>query len=282
MSPDIAVDTPVSQKQSGIFPKLLIFLLIILFLGGLVFVSLTSQFKPLKNTKTISQPMQLVLQSGKLLIGSDTTYPPMEYLDNKNMFAGYDIDLGNKIAQSMGLTAEFKTIPFDDIFNQLTQKKYDIIISSITITDERKAKYDFSDPYLNAGEVIIARRDDTMIKSPANLAGKKVGVQKGTTEEAEAPKHTTPNLVIVYPDNNPALVDLVNGKIDAVLTDLPNAKGIITKNPTLKIASDPFTNEQYGIVFRKGEKQFETKVNSILTQLNQNGYLTNLTHKWLE
>lgn len=267
----------------------IIIIIILLLVGGLFWVKNSFQLELKKNVTTkTEQPtqqlttLQSVLKSGVVVIGSDTTYPPMESVDAKGNFVGYDIDLGNRIGQELGVKAQFKTIPFDDIFNQLVEKKYDIVISSITITDERKQKYAFSDPYLNAGEVIITRKTNTLVKGPTDLAGKKVGVQINTTEAIEAPKYTSQNLVISYPDNAPAIVDLNAGKIDAVLTDLPNAKGIIDSNPGLKIASDPFTNDVYGVVFRKEDVDFVEKVNQILTTLQENGYLTDLKHKWLE
>lgn len=287
--PVTSTDQNNKQKKSALvtYSIVIIAILILLLMGGLLVARSFFQTELKKNTAAKTVPvnesattLQSVVKSGMLTIGSDTTYPPMESVDSKGNMVGYDIDLGNRIGQELGVKTQFKTILFDDIFNQLIGKKYDMIISSITITDERKQKYGFSDPYLNAGEVIITRKDNILIKSPNDLKGKRVGVEKNTTEEKEAPKYTT--LVVSYPDNVPAISDLKIGKLDGVLTDLPNAKGIIDKNPELKIASDPFTADVYGVVFRKEDTTFINKVNQILAKLQQNGYLTDLKHKWLE
>jgi ABC-type amino acid transport substrate-binding protein len=218
----------------------------------------------------------------KLVIGTDATFPPMEYTaSGEATLIGYDIDLGNKIASEMGTTVEFKNIPWDDLFTALDNKGVDMIMSSVTITEDRKQKYDFSENYLNAGQVIITRKEDTTITSAETLKGKRIAIQEGTTNEQEALKHTTANLVIRYPDYQQATQALVDGKADALLSDLPAAKGIITANPTLKISSDPFTNEYYGIVFRKGDPQVKI-VNEVLSSLRTKGILTDLKQKWLD
>src|SRR5258706_557820 len=116
------------------------------------------------------------------------------------------------------------------------------------------------------------------ITSAESLQGKKIAVQQGTTSEQEALKHTSANLVIRYADFEQATKALVDGKADAILSDLPGAKGIVTANPTLKIASDPLTNEYYGIVFRKGDKNIQ-KINEILSSLRTKGVLTDLKQK---
>ena len=186
------------------------------------------------------------------------------------------------IGKELGRKVVIKTVKFDDIFTNLDKMQYDIIISSVTITDERKKKYDFSDSYINAGEVVVASsQSGTALLTTKDLQGKKIGVEQGTTEVENAKKFTSPNLVKEYASNDPALADLKSGKIDAVLTDLPNAKGIITDNPTLRIASDPMTDEYYGIAFRKGDPLIK-KVNEILNSFRMKGILTDLKQKWLD
>lgn len=280
--------SPPSHK-SPFSPLPIILFLILLFIGGLIIASRIftnalkkSQVNTISQQLTPTQP-ELTLVHGVLSIGVDATYPPMESAaTDSGQLIGYDIDLGKRIAQELGVTPVFKITPFDNIFDNLNKKQYDIIISSVTITDERKQKYDFSDQYLNAGEVIITRKENATIKTPADLANKKVGVEKGTQEEIQAAKYTAQNLIVTYKDNAPAIADLIANKLDAVLTDLPNAKGIVDKNPSLKIASDPFTTEYYGIVFRKGDTMLEDRINHILVQLKQTGFLTDLKHSWLE
>lgn len=272
---------PPSVPKSGGNRVWWIVVLIILFVGVLSFVAWYSYFQFQKTSTLSTSPNQSTGAVQKpLIIGTDPTFQPMEYTQNGKM-VGYDIDLANLLSKQLGEKIEFKNIIFDNLFTSLQQRQIDMIISAVTITDERKKKYDFSEPYLNAGQVIITQKTNTLIKSPTDLKGKKIAVQQGTTDEAEALKYTASNLVIRYPDFVQATKALVGGSVDAIVTDLPSAQGIVSSNPTLKISSDPFTNDYYGIVFRKGDPNIK-KVNSALDSLRVRGYLTELKHKWLD
>ena len=163
---------------------------------------------------------------------------------------------------------------------RLPAKQINLIIAAVTITPEREKDYDFSIPYINAGEVIITQKTNNVITTTANLKGKKIGVQTDTTDEQEALKFTPKSDVILYSTFVQATQALVAGQIDAIVTDLPDAQGIVSANPTLKIASDPFTNEYYGIVFRKGDPN-RVRINAAIKSLQVRGYLTELRHKWL-
>lgn len=257
-----------------------------LFMLGVVFFSSVLYINQLTKPGSIRQTDAYIPPPPKkvitLLAGSDATFPPMEYETANKELEGYDIELGNKIAEEMQVNIKFTNVPWDEIFTSLEQRKIDLVISSVTITDERKEKYEFSDPYLNAGQVIITKKDNTSINSPNDLRGKKVGVQKGTTNEQEAAKYTSDESVIRYDDFLSATEDLISGEVDAILSDLPGAKGIVTSNSELKISSDPFTEEYYGILFRKDQLELRTQVNEALTSLRQKGILNNLKEKYLD
>ncbi len=259
-----------------------IFVLIVFFLGFLAVAAWYFQNQlqktALENKPTTEAPA--AMSPKELIIGTDPTLPPMEFLQN-GKFVGYDIDLANLLAKQMGVKVEFKNVVFDNIFSALQDHQIDLIVSAVTITPDRQAKYDFSEQYLNAGQVIITRKDNTTITSVKDLQGKKIGVQKGTTNETQALKYTSSTLVIRYPDFVQATKALVNGQVDAIFDDLPSSKGITQDNPTLKIASDPFTDEYYGIVFRKGDPEVK-EVNKALDALRVRGYLTELKNKWLD
>lgn len=254
---------------------------ILLFLGGLVYAVWYFQSQLQKTAAITTGTTKQVVNEpvDTLVVGTDPTYKPMEYMENDTM-VGYDIDLANFLAQELGTQVEFKNILFDDLFTALDKKEIDVIISGVTITDERKQKYDFSAEYLNAGQVIITMKTNTSIQSTTDLQGKKISVQKGTTNETEALKYTNEANVVRFDDFEQATKALVDGKTDAMFTDLPNAKGIIVANPTLKIASDPFINQYYGIVFRKNDPQLKT-VNEALEELRVKGILIDLKQKWL-
>lgn len=280
-SPSNIVTPPSSSHRFGILFPLNI-LLVVLFLGALFLVAWFFQMQIKKTNTLISKPSQSTTFTvpKKIIVGTDPTLQPMEYMENSKLL-GYDIDLAHFIAKELGTEVEFKNVIFDNIFTALDEKQIDMIISAVTITSERQQKYDFSDQYLNAGQVIITKKDNTSIKSTADLKGKKIATQKGTTNEQSAIKYTSDNLVIRYPDFEQATKALVDGKVDALFTDLPSAKGITLTNPTLKIASDPFTNEYYGIVFRKGDP-IAKQINQALESIRVKGFLTDLKQKWLD
>lgn len=227
-----------------------------------------------------SVPIQ---QKEKLIIGTDATYPPMEYKHENGNFEGYDIDLANEIGSEMGYDIEVKDIAFDKIFDALDTKEIDVIISSVTITEERSQKYNFSEPYINAGQVIVVRRNEgKSAMSTEDLKGKRVGVQKGTTSEEEALKYTSRNLVTAYSDYTQAVVALSNKLVDALIVDLTAAKGLVDENPTLAIVSDPFTNEFYGVVLRKDDVELKSQIDRVVLSLQKRGVLNNIKQKWFQ
>jgi polar amino acid transport system substrate-binding protein len=280
-SPQQATPTPPASRRSM---KPLLLLLTVIFLGGLLFSLwyFTTQTK--KSTTSIPNNPQVTTAATKpikLIIGTDPTLPPMESTENGTL-VGYDIDFANFIAKEMGAEVEFKKIGFDDLFPAVEQKKIDMIISAVTITDERKLKYGFSDPYLNAGQVIIIKKTTTDITLPTTLSGKKVGVQQGTTNETEALKYTVEKNVVRFKDFEAATKALQSGTVDAIMTDLPNARGIVGENKDFKIAGDPFTFEYYGIVMAKDNTALKTQVNQALSSLQRKGILEDLKQKWFE
>ena len=261
--------------------RLIILLLTLIFFGGLLMAVWYFQTQLQKNVgytlpETLVTPTHVKL----LRVGTDPTYPPMEYVQDDKMI-GYDIDIANYVLQELGIEAEFKNILFDDLFTSLDKNEIDMIISTVTINEERKQKYDFSEPYLNAGQVIVTRKDNTDIVSTIDLKGKKIGVQTGTTIETEALKYTDDQLVVRYTDFDQTIQALIDNDVDAIFTDLPNAKGLILQKPELKITSDPFTNDYYGIVFSKGDPMVK-QVNQALESLRIEGVLADLKQKWLD
>jgi len=273
---------PHSEKSKLRFPAVGILFLLAVFLIVGIYIAYTSLQKGFNNKPASEPNVQRILAKGTVVVGTDATFPPMENLDANGNIVGYDVDLGKRIAEELNIKAEFRNVVWDNIFDDLAKGKVDIVMSSVSITDERKLKYDFSEPYLNAGQVIITRKDTTSISSTKDLQGKRIAVQEGTTNEQQAEKYTAKELVLKYGDFIDATNALLNGKADAIFSDLTGAKGIVDKNPSLKIASDPFTSEYYGIVFRKGEEDLVTKVNLVLETLRQRGVLVLLKQKWLE
>ena len=280
---DISAALPPTSKPISSnfkFPIIMI-LLIIAFLGGLALSAWYFQSQLQKMNLVKPEVKTVEAQPKILIIGTDATDPPMEYVNKEGGLVGYDIDLGYRIANEIGIKAEFKNIKWDNIFNDLLSKKIDMIICSVTITDERKQKYAFSTPYINVGQVLVSRINNP-VTSISELKGKKISVQKGTTNEKEALKLTSPDFVLSYDDITDAAKMLSEGNSDVMISDLVLAKGFMSKYSNIKITSDPFTNEYYGVVLRKEDTALLKKVNDALSVLRTNGILTNLKQKWLD
>ena len=278
--------TPLTEKseKAKIFSNRYLvgaIILVVLLFGVVGYFIFQSYQKRVNIDEEVQPPVQFTLEQGKLIIGTDATYPPMEFFDTNGNVVGYDIDLGNRIAGELNLEAEFINIAWDDVFTKLVDGEIDMIISSVTITDERKMKYDFSVPYLNAGQVIITRKEESTISSTGGLIGKKIAVQKGTTNEQQANNFTSPDLVLTYDNFIGATEALLTGSADVIFSDLTGAKGIVDANPGLKIASDPFTSEFYGVVVRKQNDELLKQINTVLDTLRQQGVLVFLKQKWL-
>ena len=199
-----------------------------------------------------------------IVIATDATWPPMEFVNEQKQIVGFDIDLMKAAAKEGGFTVEFKNTAWDGIFAGLGAGKYGAIISSVTITDERKKTMDFSIPYINAGQVLIVRSETSGVTVLADLKGKTAGAQIGTTGYFEIEKVTgvTPK---AYDELGLAIEDLTNKRIDGVVADTPIAADFALQNANykdkLKIVGEPFTDEFYGVAVKKGNAEVLDAVN---------------------
>src|SRR6185369_100263 len=161
------------------------------------------------------------LAAKTITVATDATWPPMEMVDANKNIVGYDIDFLNAAAKEAGFTVVFKNTAWDGIFAGLDSGQYDAVISSVTITDERKKKYDFSLPYIDAGQILIVPKTERAAKL-ADLKGKKVGAQIGTTGAFEVKKVVGVELK-TYDEVGLAFEDMAAGRIGGVVCDEPTA-----------------------------------------------------------
>ncbi len=215
-------------------------------------------------------------------IATDATFPPFEIVDeNTKELTGFDVELMNAVAKKAGLTIEWANIGFDAVISGVSQCQYDAAAAAITITEERKASALFSDPYINAGQIVAIRKDETNIKSKDDLTGLKLGAQLGTTGEIEAQKIAGAE-VKPYDSYDLAFLDLANGQIDAVIADYATALGFIGQNPEkLTTVGEVFTDESYGFMVCKDKAELVTKFNKALGELKADGTIAKLEQKWL-
>jgi polar amino acid transport system substrate-binding protein len=221
-------------------------------------------------------------KSTKITVAMDATWPPFEYVDETTQeIVGLDVDLIKAIAENQGLEIEIVNVPWDSLLAGMAQCQYDISVSAMTITEERKQSFNFSDPYFAAGQIVTVQASNTTINSKSDLVGKTVGVQLGTTGDIEAQKMdgvTVKN----YDDIGLAFQDLLNGQIDAVIADNPLALGYVGQNPDqLKTVGEAFTDEYYGIAVCKTNTDLLEKINRGLAAVKAEGLIEQLTQTWI-
>ena len=217
-------------------------------------------------------------------VATDATYPPFEMLDASKTIVGYDIDLINDICQLANCKLEIKSTAWDGIFPALQKGDYDTVISGVTITPERAKTMGFTDAYMEVGQVVLVREDETRINGVDDLADKSVAVQRGTTNAEAATnfqKQKKVKTVKQFPTFDLAVKALLNKDVDAVIIDNTAASGYMGTNPDkLKVAGEKFTSEGLGIVVRKGDTKLQSAFNAALKELKDNGILENLYQKW--
>ncbi len=223
------------------------------------------------------------ITAGVLTVGSDIAFPPFESKDeNTGEIIGFDIDLAAEIADRLGLELEIVPALFDSIIPALNGKKFDLVISAMTITEKREEEVDFSDPYINSNQSIAVAADSD-IDAVEGLSGKIVGVQRGTTgaDKAEELKDEVGITEIrTYEDALLAFEDLKAGRVDAIINDLPVSAFLATKDPAFKVVAEIKTDEQYGMAFRDDNDTLREAVNKILKEMRDDGTYDRIYAKW--
>ena len=218
-------------------------------------------------------------------VATDATWPPMEMVDANKKIVGYDIDFLNAVAKEAGLAVEFKNTAWDGIFAGLDSGQYDAIISSVTITEERKAKYDFTDAYTSIGQILVVPKTDKTSKTIADLKGKKVGSQIGTTGAMEVKKVAGVESK-TYDEIGLAFEDMAAGRISGVVCDEPVAAHFALQKKEykekFKIVGKAFTKEGYGIVVKKGNKELVDLLNKGIKSVKAKKLDTKIHTKWVK
>ena len=244
---------------------------------------------PNPKTPTVTPPKDLITP-GTLTVGSDTTYPPQEYIDTTtNKAAGFDVDLITAIAQRMGLKANVVTTKFDTIIDDLSNKRFDVVISAVTINPDREKKADFV-PYFNAGESLLVQASNPKnIKSVSDLCGQPVGVQTGTVEQTDlqtasdaCKKAGKPAINLTILQDQTAVVQLLaNGRVVATYQDSPVTDYYNKQHPgQFAVGGSVVNAAEEGIVVRKGDTSMFNAVKTAFDQLKAGGTYRSLIQKW--
>lgn len=217
-------------------------------------------------------------------VASDCTWPPMEYLDAEKNPIGYSVDYINEVAKAAGIDVDVQNVAWDGIFGGVATGKYDIVSSSTTITPERQKQFDFTTPYYDVVQAVVLPAGQE-IKSLADLKGKKVGGQIGTTGIFVMRKANADADLKEYDDIGLAMQDLVGGRLDAVICDDPVAMYYVNKKPDtagkLNLSFKTGDVEQYGFTVAKGRQDLLDKLNQGIKRVKESGKEAELIKKWM-
>lgn len=221
-------------------------------------------------------------QSEKLVWGTNAAFEPYEYMSGSEV-VGIDAEIADAIAQKLGMEAAVENMDFDAIIPAVTTGKVDMGLAGMTVSEERLNNVNFSDPYVEAGQAIVVK-EDSDIKSAADLTGKIIGVQKGTTGDeyvSDAANGVNPASVERFSNGPDAVQSLVTGKIDAVVIDNEPAKKLAENADGVIKLDENLTSEEYAIAIAKDNTELLEKVNQALAEMKEDGTLQAILDKYL-
>ena len=215
-----------------------------------------------------------------ITVAFNPEYPPFEYVEG-DQYAGYDVDLINAVAEKAGFEVAFEAMDFDAVIAAVTTNVNTIGVSGISITDERKQSVNFSEGYINAGLIVVIKKDSGYATTE-DLKGKLIGVQMGTTSDFAAEEITGQANVAQYKTFLNAIMDLQGNKIDAVIVDKPVGMAILAslKDDNLVIVDMGLQADWYGIEVNKSNPELLNKINAALKELESEGFFEELAVKY--
>jgi polar amino acid transport system substrate-binding protein len=236
-------------------------------------------------TISFADTLDDILERGTLRVGMEPGYMPFEMTNKRGEIIGFDVDMAKRMAKAMGVELELVSTAWDGIIPALITKKFDIIMSGMTLTQERNLKISFADPYIVIGQSILIRKDlagDITSFKDLNDNKYKVASKLGTTGE-QATKRLIPNCTYIsFETEQEGVMDLLNGKVDAFVYDLPfNAIAFAEKGQgKLVLLDEPFTYEPLAWAVNKGNADFLNWLDNFLVQTKNDGTYDRIYKKW--
>ena len=231
-------------------------------------------------TETTNDGLELKGEYTVLKMGTNATFPPYEDKEG-DAFKGIDVEIAEAIAKELGATLEIVDMEFDSIITSVTQGEVNFGMAGMTVTDERKLEVDFTYSYATGVQsVIVAEGSD--IKTIDDLAGKKIGVQLGTTGDIYATDDYGADNVTQYGKGADAILALKGGDIDAVIIDNEPAKAFVSANEGLTILDTDYAVEDYAIAVKKGNTPLLDDINAALDKLTKDGTIDAIIDKYIK
>ncbi len=217
---------------------------------------------------------------GELVMATNATFPPYEYVENGD-YAGIDVEIAGKIAQELGLELVIEDVDFGAIIAGVESKKYDMGMAGMTVTEERKESVNFSDTYAVAVQSVIVPADSE-IKSIEDISSAtRIGVQQDTTGDIYATDEYTEEAVTRYKAGTDAVQALMANKVDCVIIDNEPAKAYVGANEGLTILDTAYAKEEYAICVAKDNDELLTQINAALEKLKADGTIDEIVGKYI-
>lgn len=220
------------------------------------------------------------VEPGKLIMSTNAAFPPYEMTTDSGEFEGIDIETAQAIADKLGLELQIDDMDFDAALLAVQQGKADMVMAGVTVTDERQNVMDFTDSYATGIQSIIVK-EDSDIASVDDLAGKKIGTQRGTTGYLYCSDDFGDENVVAYDNGLTAVQMLNNGQVDCVVIDNAPAKEFVAANPGLKLLDTAYVEESYAIGVGKGNTELKDAINTALEELKADGTLQAIVGKYI-
>ena len=237
-----------------------------------------------KKVQKVDNSLEELKARGVFVLGLDASFPPLGFTDEDGNIVGYDIDLAKEVTKRLGVEFKAQPIDWDAKEMELATGKIDCIWNGFTMTPEREEALSFTKAYLSNDQVLIVKADSG-VTTLADMAGKKVGLQNGSSAQAavESNKEFAASLKeqVYYKENLTALNDLIIGGVDGVVMDsVVAAYDIAQSNKPLVIVSEVLSKESYGVGFRKGDVKLRDEVQKILEEMANDGTVAAISTKW--
>ncbi len=220
------------------------------------------------------------VEPGKLIMSTNAAFPPYEMTTDSGEFEGIDVETAQAIADKLGLELQIDDMDFDAALLAVQQGKSDMVMAGVTVTDERQNVMDFTDSYATGIQSIIVK-EDSDIASVDDLAGKKIGTQRGTTGYLYCSDDFGDENVVAYDNGLTAVQMLNNGQVDCVVIDNAPAKEFVAANPGLKLLDTAYVEENYAIGVGKGNTELKDAINTALKELKADGTLQAIVDKYI-
>lgn len=220
-----------------------------------------------------------------LRFATEASYPPFEFVDADNKIQGFDVDLANALCREIGAECTFTNQAFDSLIPSLKFRRFDAVMAGMDITPEREKQVLFTKAYYDNSALFITQKDK--VASVDALKGKRVGVQNGTTHQKYLNEKLPAINVVPYDSYQNAILDLKNGRIDAVFGDTAVVNEWLKQNPNLAPVGEKVTDKAYfgtglGIAVRQGNTELQSKFDAALDKVKANGTYKTIYSKWFQ